>query len=147
MTPPEEGQASTDARRLGGRVHIVGRAMYGLRLKAEAHGGIWEPGGADWQADLQAGTLTLTTERLQAKCSVQEVGAYGTVAGTWLCGWDHPPLSPALRQDAERVLAFAHGHGPAALTEGTLTRGQADAWHFAAPAFMTFGDVRLGAGP
>ncbi|MBZ9750399.1 hypothetical protein K7W42_05940 [Deinococcus sp. HMF7604] len=142
----------------GDQSAVVERALAGLQAQTAAHDGAWGLGRADWQADLQAGTLTFTNETFRATCPVQVVGTYNTQDGPWLWGWDHPSVPAELTRAAGKVRAFAQEHRLHALTTRTLSCTEEDAWHLTAldgaqgayrgPAgptlvFMTFGEVAL----
>lgn len=138
------------------------RAVQALQLKTAAHDGTWGLGQADWNADLRAGTLTFTGERMQAVTRVQVVGTYDTDSGTFLWGWDHPSVPESVAQAARAVLAFAQEHGLQGLQKRKVACTEDDAWAFTALAaqltdaqgayrgpvgptlvFMTFSDVQL----
>ncbi|WP_235692406.1 DUF6882 domain-containing protein [Deinococcus aquaedulcis] len=146
----------------GSQTAYVERCLAGLQAQTAAHDGTWGLGRADWQADLQAGTLTFTNDRFHATCPMQVIGTYNTQDGSWLWGWDHPSVAPDLARAAGEVRTFAQTHGLASLSARTLTCTEDDAWAFTALAcaldeaqgayrgpagptlvFMTFGEVTL----
>jgi transcription elongation factor Elf1 len=85
---------------------LVERAVEELKLKTAAHDGIWQLSQADWDVDQDAGTVVFTAPNgIIATCAVQIIGTYNTEDGTWLWGWDHPSVDPALQDHARQVLA------------------------------------------
>lgn len=142
---------------------LLGRSIAALRTKTAAHDALWHIGEADWAVDQDAGTITFTrADGISAVCPVQIVGTYNTLDGTWLWGWDHPSVVPALQAHARAVYAYGTSAGVGRLTTRTLACSEAEAWEFAALAcelcqaqgayrgpsgtvlvFMTFGEVTL----
>jgi hypothetical protein len=142
---------------------IVEQSMEELRLKTAAHDAAWRLGEAAWDVDQDAGLIVFTRpDGITATCPVQIIGTYNTADGTWLWGWDHPSVVPALQDHAKQVRAFGEKHGVEKLTTKKLRCEEAEAWEFAALAcklcnaqgayrgpadatmvFMTFGDVQL----
>lgn len=140
------------------------QSMEELRLKTEAHDGAWRLGEADWNVDQDVGTIIFTRpDGITATCPVQIIGTYNTDDGTWLWGWEHPSVVPALQDHAKQVRAYGQKHGISRLTTQKLECEEDEAWEFAALAcklcgaqgayrgpagsaliFMTFGDVQLG---
>ena len=97
-----------------------------------------------------------------ATAPAQIIGTYSTQSGTWLWGWDHPSVEPALQKDAKRVLEFGEQNEVEVLTTRKLECSEDEAWEFTALAchlcgaqggyrgpagpalvFMTFGKVTL----
>jgi hypothetical protein len=142
---------------------FVEQSMEELRLKTAAHDGAWRLGEADWNVDQDAGTIVFTRrDGIRATCPVQIIGTYNTGDGTWLWGWDHPSVVPALQAHAKQVLGYGQKHCIAALTTQRLECAESEAWEFAALAcklcnaqgayrgpaggtmiFMTFDEVTL----
>jgi hypothetical protein len=83
---------------------LLAQSMEELRAKTSAHDATWHLGEAAWAVDQDAGTIVFTTPRgITATCPVQIVGTYNTDDGTWLWGWDHPSVDPALAEHARTV--------------------------------------------
>lgn len=142
---------------------LVDQSMEELRLKTAAHDGTWRLGEADWHVDQDAGTIVFTArDGITATCPVQIIGTYNIDDGTWLWGWDHPSVVPALQEHAKIVRAYGRQHGVESLTTQKLECQESEAWEFTALAcklcdaqgayrgpagsamvFMTFGDVKL----
>lgn len=138
-------------------------AVAGLRVRTQA---LARPLGlpeASWEVDQEAGTLTFVrSDGHSAVCSVQIVGTYNTADGTWLWGWDHPSVRPALARSAQRVLDWSREQGIKSLQHRKLRASEEQCWEFAAIAchldeaqgayrgpsgqtlvFMVFDDVQL----
>jgi Family of unknown function (DUF6882) len=142
---------------------LLAQSMEELRLKTAAHVGIWHLGEADWDVDQSAGQIVFTAPGgLTATCPVQIIGTYNTADGTWLWGWDHPSVEPALQEHARRVREYGERHRINKLTTQKLRCSEDEAWEFTALAcklgdaqggyrgsmgptlvFMTFGEVSL----
>jgi hypothetical protein len=142
---------------------LLAQSLEELRIKTAAHDGTWHLGQAAWAVDQDTGQIVFTAPGgITATCPVQIVGTYNTADGTWLWGWDHPSVEPALQEHARLVWAYGERHGIAKLTTRKLRCSEAEAWEFAALAcklgeaqggyrgpagqtmvFMTFGEVHL----
>jgi hypothetical protein len=142
---------------------LLAQSMAELRIKTEAHDGTWHLGEAAWSVDQEVGQIVFSAPGgITATCPVQIIGTYNTADGTWLWGWDHPSVDPALQEDARRVREYGERHGIAKLTTQKLRCSESDAWEFTALAcklgngqggyrgpagptlvFMTFGNVSL----
>jgi hypothetical protein len=141
---------------------LLAQSMAELRLKTEGHDGTWHLGEADWSVDQDMGQIVFTARGITATCPVQIIGTYNTTDGTWLWGWDHPSVEPALQEDARRVRKYGERNRIAKLTTQKLCCSEDNAWEFTAMAcklgnrqggyrgpagetlvFMTFGDVTL----
>jgi hypothetical protein len=143
--------------------HTVERSIEELRLKTAAHDGVWRLGEAAWSVDQDTGVIVFKcSDGITATCPVQIIGTYNTDDGTWLWGWDHPSVVPALQDHAKQVRDYGRQHGVERLTRQKLQCDEAEAWEFAALAcmlcnaqgayrgpagpalvFMTFGAVKL----
>jgi len=142
---------------------LVAQSMEELRLKTAAHDKTWHLGQADWDVDQGTGLIVFRAPGgITATCLVQIVGTYNTADGTWLWGWDHPSVEPALQKHAALVREFGKRHGVQKLTTRKIECSEDDAWEFTALAcklgdaqggyrgpmdetliFMTFGKVTL----
>lgn len=142
---------------------LLERSMEELRLKTQAHVDAWGLGSTDrWDLDQDDGQLIFTSKKLVAAAPAQIIGTYSTQSDTWLWGWDHPSVVPALQENARRVREYGERHGIEELTTPKLACTQDDAWRFTALAchlcaaqgayrgpagpalvFMTFGEVTL----
>lgn len=134
-----------------------------LRLKTEAHDGIWQLSSADWNIDLDAGTVTFhAPSGMIATGPVQIIGTYNTQDSTWLWGWDHPSIPEHCAQHAKQLFTFGEQKGITDLTTRKLQLTEENCWEFAAIAcklcdaqgayrapsdttliFLTFGDMQL----
>ena len=144
-------------------VTLLAQSVEELQIKTAAHDGTWHLGEAAWDVDQDAGEIVFTAPNgIIAVCPVQIIGTYNTADGTWLWGWDHPSVEPALQEHARRVRAYGERHGIDRLTTQKLRCSEDEAWEFTALAcklggaqggyrgpmgptlvFMTFGDVSL----
>jgi len=111
-------------------------ALEGLRLATAAHSNAW---GFDrvkhWNLDQDTGILQFTLEGgLAAFAQAQIVGTYDADAGTFMWGWEHPSVDPALQQDASLVRTFGERHGFAELTTRVVACDQDRAWGYTAMA-------------
>jgi hypothetical protein len=142
---------------------LMERSLEELRLKTAAHDGMWRLGEADWSVDQDEGTIVFTNrDGITATCPVQIIGTYDTQSGTWLWGWEHPSVVPALQEHARQVRAYGEQLGIERLTTQEVVCDESEAWEFTALAcklceaqgayrgpadtayvFMTFGTVNL----
>jgi hypothetical protein len=143
--------------------HLVDQSMEELRLKTAAHDGLWHLSEADWSVDQDAGTIVFTSpDGITATCPVQIIATYNREDGTWLWGWDHPSVEPALQNHARNVLEYGKKQGIKKLTLRKVECEESEAWEFTALAcklsgaqggyrgpagsawvFVTFGEVTL----
>lgn len=143
---------------------LLDRSMEELRIKTAAHDGVWRLSEADWDIDQDAGTIVFTSPNgMTATCSVQIIGTFNTEDNTWLWGWDHPSVDPALQDHAELCRTYGDKHSIDVLTAPKLEgSSEDDAWQLTALAcklagaqgayrgpmgttlvFVTFGEPRL----
>jgi len=142
---------------------LLAQSMEELRAKTEAHDGTWHLGKADWDVDQSTGQIVFTAPGgITATCPVQIIGTYNTDDNTWLWGWDHPSVEPALQEHAALVRDYGEQNGIEKLTTRKLHCSEGEAWEFTAVAcklagaqggyrgpmdstlvFMTFGKVTL----
>ena len=142
---------------------LLTQSMAELRLKTAAQDGIWKIGRAAWSVSQDSGEILFTMpDGFKATCSVQIIGTYNTADGTWLWGWDHPSVVPALQSHARLLRGYGQRYGISKLTTQKLSCSEDEAWEFTALAcklgnaegcyrgpmgptlvFMTFSEVRL----
>jgi hypothetical protein len=142
---------------------LVEQSLEELRLKTAAHDGAWRLSEADWSVNQDEGTILFTRpDGITATCPVQIIGTYDTQSGTWLWGWNHPSIIPALQEHARQVRAYGEQLGIERLTTQEAVCDESEAWEFTALAcklcaaqgayrgpagavfvFMTFGTVSL----
>lgn len=115
---------------------LIEQSMEELRLKTAAHDGIWQLSKANWNIDQDAGTIVFTTPNgITATCPVQIIGTFNAVDNTWMWGWDHPSVDPALQEHARICKAYGEKHGIRALTSHKLTSSsEEDSWQLTALA-------------
>jgi hypothetical protein len=83
---------------------LVEQSMEELRLKTQAHDSLWHLGDADWSVDQKQGQIVFNHKGMRAVAPVQIVGTYSSQDSTWLWGWDHPSVVPALQEHAKRAI-------------------------------------------
>ncbi|MCL2716044.1 MAG: hypothetical protein FWD68_16100 [Alphaproteobacteria bacterium] len=112
------------------------RAMSEMAIRTQSAVDLWGMDKAAWNADLDAGTITFSSEEkgLVASAAVQVVGSFNTDDGSWLWGWDHPSVPEALAAHARRVRAFGEQYGLEALVTRRIAASMEDAWRFTALA-------------
>jgi hypothetical protein len=118
----------------------IEKAMNGLAAVTDVHDSTWHLGEADWSVDQDTGNIVFTTPQgMQVVAPAQIIGTYNTQDETWLWGWDHPSVKPALANDAKRMLAYGQAHGYAKLTTRKLQITEDEAWELTALAFLICG--------
>lgn len=114
---------------------LVAQSLEELRLKTEAHNEVWHLGEADWELDQDHGNIVFTSPKgIVATCPVQIIGTYNTVDGTWLWGWDHPSVVPALQMHAKKMRALGLKNNQEQLMNRKLTITELQAWELTALA-------------
>lgn len=141
---------------------LIAQGMAELRLKTQAHDAAWHLGEAEWSVDQDQGQIVFDHKGITATAPVQIIGTFNSEDSTWLWGWDHPSVVPALQEHARRLREYGKQHGIKRLTTRKLASSESEAWEFVAVAcklcgaqgayrgpagsasvFMTFGDVTL----
>jgi len=101
-----------------------------------AHSDEWGLGRADtWNLDQTTGLIRWSFPDKTAEARAQVLGTHNPSAGTWLWGWANEGLLPNMRQDAERVRAWAEANGHESLTRTKLDATDDTAATLAAIAF------------
>lgn len=115
---------------------LLERSMEELRIKTASHDGIWQLSEADWNIDQDAGTIVFTSPKgIIATCRVQIIGTFNTEDNTWMWGWDHPSVDPALQEHAKICRAYGERHNIDILTTQKLEcTSEEDPWQFTALA-------------
>lgn len=146
---------------------LITKASARVQALTEAHVGLFRLDEASWAVDQDEGTITFTNSKgIRATAPVQIIGTYNTEDGTWLWGWDHPSVVPALAEAAATVKAYGDEHGVSDLVTRKLACSEDRCWAFTAVAcelteaqgayrgpagpalvFMTFGAVKLDKAP
>ena len=125
---------SVDPRLFGAQTGFVEQSLAGLQTLTALQDSLYGLGQADWQADLQRGTITFTGPEMTVVAPVQIIGTYDTQDGSWLWGWEHPSVPATLAAHARLVRDFAAEHRLTSLLPQTLHCTQDDIWAFAALA-------------
>jgi len=116
---------------------LLARSMVELQVKTRAHAAVWDLDKASWSFDQDAGTITFTVKGgVTAVCPVQIVGTYSIEEGTFLWGWDHPSVVPALQEHVRVVKAYGEKQGIEQLVTKKLKCTEEEAWGFTALACM-----------
>ncbi|AVH64074.1 MULTISPECIES: DUF6882 domain-containing protein [Nostoc cyanobionts] len=114
---------------------LIEQSMEELRLKTEAHNSAWRLGESSWDIDQDAGTVVFTRpDGIIARCSVQIIGTYNTIDSSWLWGWNHPSVVPALQLHAHKIRTYGEKHGIEYLTTQKIVCTENQAWEFTALA-------------
>lgn len=142
----------------------LARSMEELRLKQAANSAAWGLGATErWDADLENGFIRFGgRDGINVSAPVQVIGTFNADTETWLWGWDHPSVKPALAHAARLCRDFGARYGLRRFTERTFACSEADAWEQTALAlhlsggegayrgpmgavrvFMTFGPVTI----
>ena len=144
---------------------LIAGSVEGLHMSTDAHRRIWHLGDEEsWDVDQDEGQIYFSfADGTTASAPVQIVGTFNANDSTFMWGWDHPSVAPALQASASRVKAFGEEHGSKELTTQKLPCSETRAWEYTALAmrlaeasggyraeaapgtfvFMTFGEVRL----
>lgn len=141
---------------------VFGCADSEVALKTELFRRIFGSEHFDWNADLDAGTITFTSATKIVRAPVQVIGTYNTLDHTFLWGWDHPSVSDPLAADARIAYQFGKIHEFPLFTERKVECTEEQAWGFTAVAlylagaqgayrgpagttlvFMTFGEITI----
>src|SRR5438270_4719024 len=128
---------------------LLEQCMEELRIKTAGHDGIWQLSKANWDIDQDAGTIVFTSPSgITATCSVQIIGTFNTEDNTWLWGWDHPSVDPALQEHAKLCQAYGERHGIDYLTSRKIESScESDAWQLTALACKLAGAQGAYRGP
>ena len=134
-------------------------------MTTDAHRGTWHLGEEEtWDVDQDSGNIIFTfANGTIASSPVQIIGTYNAKDGTFMWGWDHPSIVPALQNNALKVKIFGEEHGSKELTTQKISCSEMRAWEYTALAmrlseaggayraeaspgtyvYMNFGEVRL----
>lgn len=126
---------------------LVQQAIAELQAKTAAHTQAWGLAQADWNANLNDGTLVFTTPEVQVTTRMQVIATYNVYSHTWLWGWDHPSVPEPLSHAAQSVLAFAREHDLPHLQQRQVTCDEDVAWLMAALAVHLTGAQGAYRGP
>jgi|SRR5579859_939223 len=122
--------------------------MNGLAAVTTAHQGTWHIDQVAWSVNQDAGTIVfITPQGMRAEAPVQIIGTYNTEDGSWLWGWEHPSVVPALAEHAKQMLQYGQEHGFARLTTRTFACPEQTCWELTALAFLLCGASGAYRGP
>ena len=101
-----------------------------------AHRDKWGLGhAASWDLNQTTGLLRWTFPDKVVAARAQILGSHNPTAGSWLWAWANKGIVSSLREDAERVLAWAEANGHTSLTQPTINADEETAATLAAVAF------------
>ncbi|QZZ19484.1 hypothetical protein J5X98_19270 [Leptothermofonsia sichuanensis E412] len=101
---------------------LLARSMEELHFKTQAQEQLWLLGQCNWEVDQEQGSIRFTNPRGQIiTAPVQIIGTYNTLNGTWLWGWDHPSVVPALQNHASTLHDYGKAQGIDRLTTRNCT--------------------------
>lgn len=143
---------------------LIDQSMEELRLKTEAHDGVWHISEADWNVDQDAGTIIFTPNNgMLVTCSVQIIGTRDSTDNSWMWGWHNASIPDELRRHAQKVRDYGDQTSYLWLTTPMLVCPPDKAWQLAALAcklndaqgayrgvdgeteiYMTFDSIQLG---
>jgi hypothetical protein len=143
---------------------FIQQSLNGLRAQTAAHNGAWDlDKAAQWSADQNSAMLYFTfADGRVASAPFQIVGTYDGEDESFLWGWDHPSVQPALRKHAQLAREWGATHSLADYTTSLVKCPQDKVWEFTAVAarlaeangayrgpsgstyiFMTFGQITI----
>lgn len=114
---------------------LITRSMEELHLKTEVHDRFWQLGEANWNINQETCEVVFSAPNgTIATCPVQIIGTFNTNDSTWLWGWDHPSVRPALSVHAQRLREYGETHGINELVTRMLETNEEACWEFTALA-------------
>jgi hypothetical protein len=143
---------------------FVQESLRVLQGQTAIHAATWHLDDvSQWSANQEAGRLVFSfADGTVASAPFQIVGTYDAKVGTFLWGWDHPSVLPALRRHAQLAREWGEKHDAVAYTTRLVKCQEDQAWEFTAVAtrlgkangayrgpsgstyvFMTFGEITL----
>ena len=143
---------------------LIDQCMEELRLKTEAHDGVWHISEADWNVDQDAGTIIFTPNNgMSVTCSVQIIGSRDSTDNSWMWGWHNPSIPEELRRHARKVQEYGDQTRNLWLTTPMMVCPPDKAWQLTALAcklnnaqgayrgvdseteiYMTFDSIQIG---
>lgn len=120
---------------------FIAESVEGLKMATSAHKATWRLGEEkSWGIDQDAGEIVfLFSNGKKAVAAVQIIGTLNTGDSTFMWGWDHPSVRPALQEDAKRVKSLGEEHGLEEFTTQTISCSEARAWGYTALAMRLSG--------
>jgi hypothetical protein len=129
------------------------------------HNSTWRLGEeTSWHLDQNSGQLLLNfADGSFALAPAQIIGSFHHAKSSFMWGWNHPSVLPALKHNAMVVKEFGKEQGAKELTKGSLVCSEMRAWELTALAmrlnqakgayrvevkpgvslFLNFGDVQI----
>lgn len=147
----------------------IAQSYAGLQEVTQVHSQTWGLGQeVNWGVDQNTGLITfLFEDGKKAEAPVQIIGTYSPADGSFMWGWDHPSVDPALGEAAALLKQFGEEHQISKLTSQPVDLSEQEAWEFTALAmrladnngayradagggtlvYMTFGKISLSQTP
>ena len=114
---------------------LMQRSLEELSIKTALHEKTLSLSHANWALDLDLGTISFTgVNRIKVVFSVQVIGTFNTLDGTWLWGWDHPSVATPLRKHAMVVRECGAKYANEKLMTRKILSDEREAWEFTALA-------------
>ncbi len=115
---------------------FIQQSLAGLAAQQSANDGLWKMREArQWDIDQDTGRIVFTfADGMTASAPVQVVGTFNPEDSSFLWGWDHPSVDPALTRAASATREWARKHKLARWTHRTVVCTEAEAWEFTAVA-------------
>lgn len=115
---------------------FISGSLEGLQMTTAAHNGTWHFGEEkSWNVDQDTGQIVFSfADGVIASAQAQIVGTFNSRDNTFMWGWDHPSVVPALQENALRVKAFGEEHGVGELITQKVQCNEKRAWDYTALA-------------
>jgi hypothetical protein len=111
---------------------LLARSNNELAIKTQAHKELFHLDTAAWEADLEAGEIIFTSEKVRAKAALQIIGTLNQNDGTWLWAWANESIPENLCTHAYAVKAYGEKHGISKFCSDKFQCTEAEAWEFTA---------------
>lgn len=143
---------------------FIRQSVEGLKAQTAAHSGTWRLGQeSKWNVDQDKAEIVFTfPDGVVARAPVQIIGTLNTESNSFLWGWDHPSIVPALRKHAAAAREWGEKNNVQKFTTRLVPTSEEEAWQFTAVAariahangayraragavlvFVTFGEIQL----
>ena len=115
---------------------FIKQSLAGLQAQQSANDGTWKMREASkWDIDQDKGLIIFSfADGRTASAPVQIVGTFNPKDSTFMWGWDHSAVDPALRRAASSTLEWARKSNVVRWTSRKVVCTEAEAWEFTAVA-------------